>query len=423
RIITLSGDVVSTGGTISGGQVKKINFLMGNKKTEDITKELKQVEQLTSKLTLEIQDIEREYQKSRLDVSIESELLTQLNSTLKIHEYEISSINAKGTQGNVTDSYDIEKDLEKLHDEFTKLSNQKQILELEFNKLNDERSDNMNTLRNLNEELKITTKKENDNNIVMSRLEVTLENAINTLSEEYSLSFELAFKKSDKNIDIDLYKDEVDKLKREIKSLGIVNIDAIEEYENIKERHDFIFNQKEDLVRAKEKLEEIMNKLDEFVVVRFEEVFGKLRNEFQVIFKELFGGGQADLVLTNPEDLLNTGVEIVAQPPGKKLQTISLLSGGEKSLTAISLLFAILRIRTVPFAILDEVEAALDEANVKRYAKYIKIFSERTQFLVITHRQGTMEMVDSLYGITMVEKGISSVVNVKLNQNDEFKEK
>ncbi|MFV0469785.1 MAG: chromosome segregation protein SMC, partial [Dysgonomonas sp.] len=195
---------------------------------------------------------------------------------------------------------------------------------------------------------------------------------------------------------------------------------SIEEYEELEKRYNFIDLQKEDLIVAKRKLEEIIIKLDVFFSESFEDTYSKLRVEFQNIFTELFGGGQADLVLTTPDDMLGTGIEIVAQPPGKKLQTISLLSGGEKSLTAISLLFAILRIKKLPFAILDEVEAALDEVNVKRYAKYIKVFSERTQFIVITHRQGTMETVDALYGITMQEKGVSTVVKVKLGEGEQY---
>lgn len=154
--------------------------------------------------------------------------------------------------------------------------------------------------------------------------------------------------------------------------------------------------------------------MDEEMKKQFSQMFAKIRSQFDIVFKELFGGGKADLILTNPDDLLNTGVDIIAQPPGKKLQYLSLLSGGERALTAIALLFSILKVRPVPFCVLDEVEAALDEANVQRFSKFLKRFSENTQFIVITHRKGTMEEADALYGVTMQESGVSKVVSVRL---------
>ena len=153
---------------------------------------------------------------------------------------------------------------------------------------------------------------------------------------------------------------------------------------------------------------------------RFSTTFEGIRMEFQSVFSELFGGGRADLVMTNPEDLLNTGIDIVAQPPGKKLQNLGLLSGGERALTAIALLFGILKVRPVPFCVLDEVEAALDEANVARFAQYLKKFSDETQFIVITHRKGTMEESDVLYGVTMQESGVSKLVSVRLDDGEEL---
>ena len=205
-------------------------------------------------------------------------------------------------------------------------------------------------------------------------------------------------------------------LKQSIEELGPVNIGAIEEFEHVAERHNFLTEQRNDLNEAKETLRTVIREMDEEMTSRFDETFHAIRGHFQRVFKELFGGGSADLVLTNPDDMLLTGVEIIAQPPGKKLQTLSLLSGGERALTAIALLFAILNIRPVPFCVLDEVEAALDESNVVRYSQYLKKFSADTQFIVITHRKGTMEGADVLYGITMQESGISKLVSVKLQE-------
>jgi chromosome segregation protein len=199
----------------------------------------------------------------------------------------------------------------------------------------------------------------------------------------------------------------------------MVNLDAIEEYERVNTRYEFLSSQKEDLLKAEDTLLEIMNEMDDVMKEEFSHTFEKVRQEFQQVFKELFSGGHADLKLTDPTDMLTTGVDIIASPPGKKLTTISLLSGGEKTLTAISLLFAILNVRTVPFCLFDEVEAALDEANVSQFGKYLDHYKNKTQFLIITHKKKTMEYANTLYGITMQESGVSKLVSVKLTDHEE----
>ena len=201
-----------------------------------------------------------------------------------------------------------------------------------------------------------------------------------------------------------------------IKRIGMVNLAAIEEYERVNTRYVFLTNQREDLLKAEDTLLEIMNEMDDVMKEEFKTTFDQITKEFRQVFKELFNGGHADLKLTEPENLLTTGVEIVASPPGKKLTTISLLSGGEKTLTAISLLFAILNVRTVPFCLFDEVEAALDEANVAQFGRYLDHYKNKTQFLIITHKKKTMEYANTLYGITMQESGVSKLVSVKLNE-------
>lgn len=201
-----------------------------------------------------------------------------------------------------------------------------------------------------------------------------------------------------------------------IKRIGMVNLAAIEEYERVNTRYVFLTNQREDLLKAEDTLLEIMNEMDDVMKEEFKTTFEQITKEFRQVFKELFGGGHADLKLTEPDNLLTTGIEIVASPPGKKLTTISLLSGGEKTLTAISLLFAILNVRTVPFCLFDEVEAALDEANVAEFGKYLDHYKNKTQFLIITHKKKTMEYANTLYGITMQESGVSKLVSVKLNE-------
>ncbi|MGP4072624.1 chromosome segregation protein SMC [Piscibacillus sp. B03] len=253
-----------------------------------------------------------------------------------------------------------------------------------------------------------------------NRLDVDLENRLNHLREEYMLTFEKAKKDFGLTEEIDETREKVKLIKRSIDELGTVNLGSIEEYERIQERYEFLTEQQQDLLDAKDTLHSIIQEMDEEMVRRFSETFSQIQEQFAIVFKELFGGGRAELKLTNPDDLLETGVDIIAQPPGKKLQNLGLLSGGERALTAIALLFAILRVRPVPFCVLDEVEAALDEANVMRFGKYLKEFSQHTQFIVITHRKGTMENADVLYGITMQESGVSKLVSVKLEETEEM---
>ncbi|EIM08401.1 chromosome partition protein smc [Planococcus antarcticus DSM 14505] len=248
-----------------------------------------------------------------------------------------------------------------------------------------------------------------------TRLEVQIQSLITQLETNYQLTLEQA-KQFDMVDEEAAVRRKVKLLKQSIEELGPVHIGAIEEFDHVSDRHGFLTEQRNDLNEAKETLRTLIREMDGEMTSRFDDTFHAIRTQFQRVFKELFGGGSADLVLTDPQDMLQTGVEIIAQPPGKKLQNLSLLSGGERALTAIALLFAILNVRPVPFCVLDEVEAALDESNVVRYSQYLKKFSEDTQFIVITHRKGTMEGADVLYGITMQESGISKLVSVKLEE-------
>ncbi|MDR0846242.1 MAG: chromosome segregation protein SMC [Lactobacillales bacterium] len=257
-----------------------------------------------------------------------------------------------------------------------------------------------------------------------SRSEAQLDNLLDYLSEEYDLSYEAALAKYDATLNYDEARTQVRGLKGAITALGHVNIEAIEQYRETRERYDMLTEQKADLEGAKTSLLETMEEMDAIVSERFLEMFNSISMHFTRVFPQMFGGGSARLVLVDPEDLLNTGVEIEAQPPGKKLQSLGLLSGGERALTALALLFSILHARPVPFCILDEVEAALDEANVNRYGEYLNKFEGNTQFIVVTHRKGTMSAAIALYGVTMAEAGVSSVVSVRLEDvkdDGEFK--
>jgi chromosome segregation protein len=210
----------------------------------------------------------------------------------------------------------------------------------------------------------------------------------------------------------------VAQVRDEIRKLGNINVNAIEEYKEVSERYEFLRTQHDDLIEAEKTLLDIIKELDEGMRRQFQEKFADIQREFNSAFKELFGGGKGSLELTEGEDILECGVRIIAQPPGKKLQNMMQLSGGEKALTAIALLFAIQNLKPSPFCLLDEIEAALDDSNVDRFAKYLHKLTKNTQFIIITHRRGTMTAADRLYGITMQEKGISTLVSVNLIEKE-----
>ena len=247
------------------------------------------------------------------------------------------------------------------------------------------------------------------------KLEENLEAQINYMWDEYEITLSDAAAIRDENMtDLSVMKKEISSLKDQIKRLGDVNVNAIEDFKNLMERFTFMKTQHDDLVEAEKTLESIIEELDAAMRKQFTEKFAEITHEFDKVFKELFGGGKGTLELMEDEDILEAGVRIIAQPPGKKLQNMMQLSGGEKALTAISLLFAIQNLKPSPFCLLDEIEAALDDSNVGRFAKYLHKLTKNTQFIVITHRRGTMEQVDRLYGITMQEKGVSTLVSVNL---------
>lgn len=235
----------------------------------------------------------------------------------------------------------------------------------------------------------------------------------NQLTDQYQISYTEALEKAHELENLNLAEQEVQDLEKAIRSLGPVNLEAIDQYEEVHNRLDFLNSQRDDILSAKNLLLETITEMNDEVKERFKSTFEVIRESFKVTFKQMFGGGQADLILTEG-DLLTAGVEISVQPPGKKIQSLNLMSGGEKALSALALLFSIIRVKTIPFVILDEVEAALDEANVKRFGDYLNRFDKDSQFIVVTHRKGTMAAADSIYGVTMQESGVSKIVSVKL---------
>lgn len=269
---------------------------------------------------------------------------------------------------------------------------------------------------------KQTAKEQEQVAVALNSIKTEMNSRLTTLSEDYQLSFEAAYQNlSEDHQSLVELQGQLKLVRMALRDIGHVNLDAIPEFEEVNERYQFLAKQQDDLITARQELLKTMADMDQEVAQRFADTFSAVNAAFTEIFPKMFGGGQAKLELTEPENMLTTGIEINAQPPGKKLQNLSLLSGGERALTAITLLFAILKVKPAPFSILDEVEASLDDANVDRYANYLRHYEDTTQFIVITHRKGTMMQVDRLYGVTMQESGISKIISVSLTDVDQGK--
>ena len=325
-------------------------------------------------------------------------LNNKLNNTIDKQEEEILN----EYYGKVEEKEKISTELELLNNNKIRLNQELETSEYEVKKENSMYNEKNNLLHKLE--------------IEINRDDVKLDNLLNNLSETYSMTYEHALSIYKLDMDVNLARETVATLKRKIKELGPINLMAPEEYAKVSERYEFLIHQQEDLNNAENTLLEIIDEMDSVMKEEFIKTFKVIQDNFSTTFKELFKGGTAKLKLTDPNNILETGVEIEACPPGKTLKSISLLSGGEKTFTAISLLFAILKSRPVPFCVLDEVEAALDEVNVEAFGEYLHKLKEKTQFIVITHKKKTMEFVDILYGITMQESGVSKLVSVKLEE-------
>ncbi|WP_302558676.1 AAA family ATPase, partial [Holdemania filiformis] len=276
-------------------------------------------------------------------------------------------------------------------------------------------------LRQIRRELETATASSHAIQLDKAKIETRLENNLARLTSEYQLTYEYARTKVEES-HIENAREEVLQLRSEIEALGNINMNAPEEYTEVNDRYEFMRKQVDDLIASRDKILSAIDEMDEVMVRQFKDMFDKINEELGDTFRALFGGGKARLILEDPTDLLNTGIDIDVQPPGKSVQNIRLFSGGEKSLIAISVLFAILKARPVPLCIFDEVEAALDQGNVERFARYIKNFSERTQFIVVTHRPGTMGQCDVLYGVTMQKQGVSQMLKVELTDAIEMAE-
>ena len=435
RIVTLDGQVVNVGGSITGGSTISNNIIKEKYELEKFKKEYFTIESKNKELSVELQELDNKINELetkiynyRLENSNNNEnknsklnLLEELkekhNDIVKeINDLkDITSDSVSIKQKSLLDEYYGIKDIiDTIEKEISSLKIDKEKCESDILELEETNKKSNSIISKMEKEV-------NNLEIKINRIDVKLDNLLLNLNEEYNITFEYAKENFEIDMEEDVARNLVSELKGKLKQIGEVNISSIEEYKRVSERYNFLNNQRNDLKNAEDTLLEIINEMDSIMVEKFSTTFEEIRKEFKVVFKELFKGGNAELVLTDPNNMLETGIDIKAEPPGKHLQNITLLSGGEKTFTAISLLFAILNVRPVPFCLLDEVEAALDDANVESFGNYLYKYKDETQFILITHKKKTMEFADVLYGITMQESGVSKLVSVKLEDVKDYK--
>lgn len=427
KVVTLDGQVVNPGGSLTGGSLQKNNNYLSIKyeieeaqkkldlikeKNKDISKEIVSMDKILVTISQDIfaaqsKDAEYQNQKNNIMTNISSKEKEKENK-----EKELGDLTSVTTGGGEEDN--LIKSLSEVRERISNLNKEISIKRAEEESISTTVAELEETSKNSTLYVNKKERELNSLNIAINRTEVKLDNLLATLTSDYNMTYDFAIQNYKLDMDIDEAKSEVNKLKDELTLIGNVNLDAPAEYEKLKERFDFLSKQKDDLLSAESTLYDIIKEMDSVMKEKLMDTFEQVRKEFKVVYRELFKGGKAELSLTNPDNILETGIEIKAEPPGKKLQSISLLSGGEKTFTAISLLFAILNVRPVPFCLFDEVEAALDDANVEAFGQYLNKYRDKTQFILITHKKKTMEYADILYGITMEESGVSKMVSVKL---------
>ena len=451
RVVTLEGDVVSTSGSLTGGSKKSnaTNIISRDREIEELANFVKENKLLYSekKILLSKQEnelaslkeallgLEKQINASELTGAVKhAEIRTEisaiendfvrLNATItgaKKQAEELSSRLAQNKNLILQEEAKVEaylrssenQEIQTRLQQIKVMQDQQEIDKIKFQEM----------LRQIDAEkeavmgqINVASDKKYKVQADMEKLSNDLDNMASRILEEYSLTYETCQQFRNPDFEFEGCMTEIYKVKKDISKLGHVNVNAIEDSKAVYARYEELSTQLNDLEQSKADTLQAISELAKEMSVRFEEKFNQINSNFQITFRELFGGGNAHLELVGSENILEAGVDIVAEPPGKKLQNINLLSGGEKALTAIAILFAILKLRPMPFCLLDEIEAALDEANVERFARYLHRFSDTTQFIVVTHRKPTMELADSLYGVTMQEKGVSRIVSVKLSE-------
>ena len=421
KIVTLDGDIVHTGGSMTGGVTKNQSTPVTMRQELDTINSKIEGQKIKADSCLNETDILTQKLQKENDAIVTLQIeLAKLENIYATKKAKYDSILAEYQELGV----DIEENAELAQDDLVvQMSKMHAVLDslsLEIQSLRQSRFDKGNDAEQLENQIRLVRREMNSkqsqiHNYEMEvvKVKTQLENALNRLSTDYEMTYEYALTKKE-NVEIESAKEEVIQLRQSISRLGNVNLDAPNEYKEVKERFDFMTSQKEDLEKASQQILAAIDEMDQTMISQFTDMFNKINAELDGVFKAMFGGGRASLSMVDPDDVLNTGIDIDVQPPGKMVKNIQTFSGGEKALIAISVLFAILKARTMPLCIFDEVEAALDQANVERFARYLSHYRGQSQFIAVTHRPGTMEQCDTLYGVTMQKDGVSKVLKVQL---------
>ena len=419
KIVTLEGDVVHKGGSMSGGKIKnEVSLITAQSELNRIENDLisyKAESELAQKnynlLQAQKDAFEKQITEKRIAMAQLEPIVDTKRAKYEKLRADFENIVPSSSQESISDTL-----VAKLSENYAKkdeLSTSLKLRRDERMKLSAEIDRKEQQIRQIRRQLDETRNGIANVNMNRAVMETKLENNLNRLASEYQMTFEYALENNSIEID-ETAKEEVTNLRREIQDLGNINMSAPEEFSEVNERYEFLKKNYDDLIESRDKILSAIDEMDEIMKEQFSKTFDAINAELPATFAKLFGGGRARLVLEDPNDILNTGIDIDVQPPGKAVKSIRLFSGGEKSLIAICVLFTILKVRPQPLIVFDEVESALDVANVERFAKYVKEFSDRSQFIIITHRPGTMEQCDALFGVTMQKRGISQMLQVKL---------
>lgn len=427
RVVSVDGEIIHVGGVMTGGSLKTSGTYISDKYELDrlkgsvdrVSNEIKSFETNLENVDKELSILKDNIYNINVEIVKNTETINNKKSLLESnsHDLELVSNEIKNLSEN-----SLDKELDAVINDYYEHEKRKTECEKNLEILNKEKGELNNTLlelesavKKMNSKFNELTNQINSLEIKITKLNMNMDSALARLSEDYSLGYERARKEYLLEIDESIARDKVNTLRRKIKSLGEVNLGSIEEYDRVYKRVTFLTKQKDDLVKSEEDLLTIIDDMDKSMEEKFVTSFNAINEEFSKVFRTLFKGGSAHLEMTEPDNVLETGIDIIAVPPGKTKKPLSLLSGGERTMTAISLLFSIMNLEHVPFVILDEVESALDENNATVFGEYLHNYKNKTQLLVITHKKKTMEFLDKLYGITMQESGVSKIVSVKLD--------
>lgn len=431
KIVTLDGDIVNKGGSMTGGKNRNASTPI------TIKRELTQVEQDLEGQILKVEGLKnQQYSLEKKREQLNNNLVqlqisrAQLEEIMKVkwskYDHLRSDYEQIAPDDDMKDSPLLQDDLivklSVLHSKIDEMGSEIKSKRERRLKAGSEVERKDIQMKEMRKEFNVLQNEVRDVEVALAKTETRLDTSLERLATTYEMTFEYANTQR-MELDIEEAKHQVIVLRQEIAALGNINLDAPQEYEDVSKRFDFLTTQREDLIHAKQKILDAIDEMDEIMIRQFKDMFDKINAELNDVFKYLFGGGSASLFLVDPDDILNTGIDIHVQPPGKTVQNIRLFSGGEKSLIAICVLFSILKARVMPLCIFDEVEAALDQANVERFAKYIAQFRGDSQFIVVTHRPGTMAQCDSLYGVTMQQNGVSQLLKVQLHDALNFVDK